>query len=178
MTYGKKLRASERREAILQRLKIRGAAVTGKLLAEEMKVTRQVIVADVSLLKAGGEPIIATSQGYLYMKDEKQDFPYRKTIVCCHSPSETKEELDILVDHGAHVKSVVVEHPVYGDMKAELHLENRRDVERFVEQVHSSNASYLLELTGGVHTHEIASEREGALHEALRELRERGFLVE
>ncbi|SDJ32497.1 transcription repressor NadR [Salimicrobium halophilum] len=177
MTQEKKLKSSERRGEILRKLKDSSAPITGKSLAEEMSVTRQVIVADVSLLKAGGEPIIATSQGYLYMREEKKGFPYRKTIVCCHNRLETKDELEILVDHGVYVQNVVIEHPVYGDLKAELHLGNRRDVERFMEQVNASNASYLLELTDGVHTHEIAADREDALHEAVRELEEKGILM-
>ncbi|SIS40692.1 transcription repressor NadR [Salimicrobium flavidum] len=178
MTHDKKFKSSERREAILKQLRESASPLTGKSLAEEMKVTRQVIVADVSLLKAGGEPIIATSQGYLYMKEEKRRFSYRRTIVCCHNRSETKEELEILVDHGVYVQNVVIEHPVYGDLKAELHLGNRRDVERFMEQVNSSNATYLLELTDGVHTHEIAADREEAIEEAVRELAEAGILME
>ncbi|WP_347862118.1 transcription repressor NadR [Salimicrobium sp. PL1-032A] len=177
MSREKKLKSPERRGEILTKLRDSSAPITGKSLAEEMNVTRQVIVADVSLLKAGGEPIIATSQGYLYMKEEKKGFPYTKTIVCCHNRMETKDELEILVDHGVYVQNVVIEHPVYGDLKAELHLGNRRDVERFMERVNHSNASFLLELTGGVHTHEIAAGREDALHNAIKELEDKGIIV-
>ncbi|WP_226581635.1 transcription repressor NadR [Halobacillus litoralis] len=173
----KKMKASERREYILSLLKHRGAPITGSSLAEEMNVTRQVIVGDVSLLKAKNEPIVATSQGYMYMSDAKEDLSYQRTIVCQHEGKDTEEELNILVDHGVHVQDVVVEHPVYGDLVARLRISNRRDVKKFIEKVRSTNAPFLLELTGGIHTHTIAAENEEALDEAEMALKDAGILM-
>ncbi|MYL20354.1 HTH domain-containing protein [Halobacillus litoralis] len=173
----KKMKANERREYILTLLKQRGVPITGSALAEEMNVTRQVIVGDVSLLKAGNEPIVATSQGYMYMSEAKEDLAYQRTIVCRHEGSETEDELNILVDHGVHVRDVVVEHPVYGDLTARLQISNRRDVKKFIEKVRSTNAPFLLELTGGIHTHTIAAESREALDEAEQALKEAGILL-
>ncbi len=173
----KKLKASERREHILSLLKQRGIPVTGSSLAEEMNVTRQVIVGDVSLLKARSEPIVATSQGYLFMTDAKEELAHQRTIVCQHDSDQTEVELNILVDHGVHVEDVVVEHPIYGDLTAQLRIANRRDVKKFIDQVHSTNASFLLELTDGIHTHTIASDNEEALDEAVEALDEAGILM-
>lgn len=173
----KKMKADERREHILSLLKQRGVPVTGRSLAEEMNVTRQVIVGDVSLLKARNEPIVATSQGYMYMNDAKEELAFQKTIVCQHGSKETEEELNILVDHGVHVQDVVVEHPVYGDLTAQLRIANRRDVKKFIEQVNTTNASFLLELTGGIHTHTIAADSKEALMEAEEALDEAGILM-
>jgi uncharacterized protein len=174
----KKMKANERREYILSLLKQRGVPVTGGSLAEEMNVTRQVIVGDVSLLKARNEPIVATSQGYMYMTDGKEELTYQRTIVCQHQGEDTELELNILVDHGVHVQDVVVEHPVYGDLRAQLRISNRRDVKKFIEKVHSTKAPYLLELTGGIHTHTIAAESKEALREAEMALEEAGILME
>lgn len=174
----KKMKANERREYILSLLKQRGTPVTGGSLAEEMNVTRQVIVGDVSLLKARNEPIVATSQGYMYMNDGKEELTYQRTIVCQHQGADTELELNILVDHGVHVQDVVVEHPIYGDLTAQLRISNRRDVKKFIEKVHSTQASYLLELTGGIHTHTIAADSKEALAEAEAALEEAGILME
>ncbi|SFK59997.1 hypothetical protein SAMN04487936_12119 [Halobacillus dabanensis] len=174
----KKMKANERREYILSLLKQRGVPVTGGSLAEEMNVTRQVIVGDVSLLKARSEPIVATSQGYMYMNDGKEELTYQRTIVCQHQGADTELELNILVDHGVHVKDVVVEHPIYGDLIAQLRISNRRDVKKFIEKVHSVQASYLLELTDGIHTHTIAADSKEALEEAEAALEEAGILME
>ncbi|UOQ45237.1 transcription repressor NadR [Halobacillus salinarum] len=172
-----KLKTDERREHILSLLKQHGKPVTGSSLAEEMNVTRQVIVGDVSLLKAQGEPIVATSQGYMYMTEAKDELGYERTIVCKHSPAETELELNILVDHGVHVQDVVVEHPIYGDLTAQLRISNRRDVRKFIERIDSTNSSFLSELTDGIHTHKIYSDSEEALEEAVEELSEAGILV-
>lgn len=174
----KKMKANERREYILSLLRQRGVPVTGGSLAEEMNVTRQVIVGDVSLLKARNEPIVATSQGYMYMTDGKDELAFQRTIVCQHQGKDTEVELNILVDHGVHVQDVVVEHPIYGDLIAQLRISNRRDVKKFIEKVRSTQASFLLELTGGIHTHTIAADSKEALEEAEAALEEAGFLME
>ena len=57
----------ERRDWLLKTLKESDKPITGGTLAKETNVSRQVIVGDITLLKARNEPIIATSQGYLYM---------------------------------------------------------------------------------------------------------------
>ncbi|RWZ58864.1 transcription repressor NadR [Halobacillus fulvus] len=173
----KKMKASERREHILSLLKHKGEPVTGSSLAEEMNVTRQVIVGDVSLLKARNEPIVATSQGYMYMLDVKDELPFTQTIVCQHTADQTEDELNILVDHGVHVLDVVVEHPIYGDLTARVGISNRRDVKKFIDQVQSTNASFLLELTGGIHTHTIASDDQEAIKEAIEALDQVGILM-
>ncbi|MFK4997591.1 HTH domain-containing protein [Bacillus sp. N9] len=63
----KKMLGDERREWILSQLKESKNPITGATLAKHSKVSRQVIVGDITLLKARNEPIIATSQGYMYM---------------------------------------------------------------------------------------------------------------
>ncbi len=67
MTEGTKLTGAKRRDMLLHWLKEAGSPLTGGELAKKANVSRQVIVQDISLLKAKSEPIIATSQGYLYI---------------------------------------------------------------------------------------------------------------
>ena len=63
----KKLLGEERRLELLSLLKNAKQPVTGTDLAKHTNVSRQVIVNDMNLLKARNEPIMATSQGYIYM---------------------------------------------------------------------------------------------------------------
>ncbi|UOQ95201.1 transcription repressor NadR [Halobacillus shinanisalinarum] len=173
-----KMKAYERRQQILTLLKEQKEPITGSSIAKEMNVTRQVIVGDVSLIKASGEPIVATSQGYVYLTTIHPESTCERTIVCQHSAEQTEEELTILVDHGVKIEDVVVEHAVYGDLTARLNISSRRDIQRFIEQVDSTNASFLLELTSGIHTHTISADHIEALDEAEKELAERGILLE
>ncbi|MFD1019963.1 transcription repressor NadR [Thalassobacillus hwangdonensis] len=172
------VKSSERRERILNLLKHSREPIKGSDLAEMLDVSRQVIVGDVSLLKAKNLPIVATSQGYLFMSDQTDSFAIERTIACKHLPEESEIELNILVDHGVFVKDVTVEHPVYGDLMASLRIANRRDVKKFMEEIRATSAAFLLELTGGIHLHTIAADNEGAIQEALEALEEKGILLQ
>lgn len=173
----KKLLGEERRLELLALLKTAEQPMTGTDLAKHTNVSRQVIVNDMNLLKARNEPIVATSQGYIYMHNVRQTRLQRK-IVCMHKPNEAKEELFILVDCGVMVESVIVEHPVYGEITASIMVSNRLEVEHFVKRVQETNALYLSALTDGTHLHVISSTSEESLNLAEEKLRQRGFLIE
>lgn len=174
----KKIFGEERRKLILQWLKSSTTPITGSELAARTNVSRQIIVGDITLLKATKEPIIATSQGYLYMNQSALDETFERTIACCHAPEQTEEELVILVDHGVTVKDVKIEHSVYGDLTASIMVSNRQEVKQFVEKINSTKASYLSELTDGIHLHTITAPTEKLLNEAERALKKAGFLIE
>ncbi|MCJ7839913.1 transcription repressor NadR [Lederbergia sp. NSJ-179] len=174
----KKLLGEERRERLLSLLKESNTPITGGELAEMTRVSRQVIVGDINLLKARNIPIIATSQGYLYMKATQETPVFEKTIVCSHSRSQTAEELYILVDHGITVKNVIVEHPIYGDLTASLMVSNRKEVEHFLHKVKITNSSLLADLTSGIHLHALAAPNKKAIEKAEKELKAAGILVD
>ena len=125
-------------------------------------VSRQVIVGDINLLKAKNEPIIATSQGYVYMPVPPGNHgKIERTIVCRHRPEQTAEELNIFVDSGVTVKDVKIEHPVYGDLSASIMVSNRNEVKEFMKKVSEANAVFLLNLTeGGTHLHTVLADSE------------------
>ena len=56
--------AAARRKAILERLAKAGSPVSASALAGELGVSRQIVVGDVALLRAGGARIDATPRGY------------------------------------------------------------------------------------------------------------------
>lgn len=178
MTEQKRLMGEERRAWILQQLKDSSSPLTGNELAVKANVSRQVIVGDITLLKAKNEPIIATSQGYLYLKQGSVSSIFEKTIACRHSPEDAERELCLLVDHGVTVKNVRIEHPVYGDLTASIMVSNRQEVKQFMGKIISTQAAFLSELTGGIHLHTLTSANENALNKAEAALREAGFLIE
>ncbi|WP_226667221.1 transcription repressor NadR [Metabacillus litoralis] len=172
-----KILGEERRNFILNFLTKTTSPTTGGELANLANVSRQVIVQDISLLKAKNHPIMATSQGYVYIShEENQNNLKERMIACKHSPEHTKDELNILVDHGVFVKDVIVEHPVYGDLTASIMVGNRNDVKEFIKKISQHNASYLSQLTEGLHLHTIQADSDDKLDLACEELEKAGFL--
>ncbi|MFN2745077.1 MULTISPECIES: transcription repressor NadR [Bacillus] len=178
MTDGLKLMGTERRNKLLAWLKASEAPLTGSELAKKASVSRQVIVQDISLLKAKNEPIIATSQGYMYLRSaagEKQ--PVQRIIACDHRPEKTEEELNLIVDFGVSVKDVTIEHPVYGDLTASIRVSTRKEVSDFVKKISSTNAAYLSQLTNGIHLHTLEANEEEKIDQACEALKKAGILI-
>ncbi|MBD1381214.1 transcription repressor NadR [Metabacillus arenae] len=174
----KKILGDERRALLLQWLKETTYPLTGSDLAKKTNVSRQVIVQDVSLLKAQNEPIIATSQGYLYLRPKgEQDKTFERIIASRHSPEDAEKELNLIVDHGVTVLDVTIEHPVYGDLKASIHVSNRKEVKEFFNKMRSTNAALLSQLTDGLHLHTLVASSDSTLDEVCTSLDKAGFLV-
>ncbi|MFC0473654.1 transcription repressor NadR [Halalkalibacter kiskunsagensis] len=176
MTEGKKILGDRRRDLIIQWLSNTNEPITGGELASRTNVSRQVIVQDISILKAKKHPIIATAQGYIYVQSTPS-MRISRIIACQHTPAETKEELFILVDHGVTVKQVIVEHAIYGEITASLMLSTRLDVEKFCESVRHTKSALLSELTNGVHLHVIEADHDHQLNAAVQALEENGFIL-
>src|SRR5271170_4466868 len=123
----------ERRQRILEWMRSRGGPVRGGELAKRFRVSRQCLVQDVAILRAGGEEIVATPRGYRLPLAAPH--AHRAILACKHAPERTKEELQTLVDHGVKVLDVIVEHPIYGELRGSLMLESRADVDDFLAQV-------------------------------------------
>lgn len=173
-----KLLGEERRNLLLDKLIKADQPITGGELAAFANVSRQVIVQDISLLKAKNHPIIATSQGYVYLEKNQQNQQMKERIIAVkHSPSQTKEELTIIVDHGVFIKDVIVEHPVYGDLTASIRVGNRKEVEEFMKKINQNKASYLSQLTEGLHLHTLQADSIEKLDRACQDLDQAGYLV-
>jgi transcriptional regulator of NAD metabolism len=164
----------DRRRRILAWMQKHAAPVSGNELAEKFAVSRQCVVQDIAILRAGGAEILATPRGY-----RLPDLPaaHREVLACDHPPERTEEELQILVDHGVKVLDVIVEHPIYGELRGSLMLESRADVQDFLRQMRSSNALLLSSLTGGTHLHTVEAHRAELITRAKVQLRDRGFLL-
>ncbi len=58
-------------------------------------------------------------------------------------PEDTCDELQTIVDYGGHVLDVSVDHPLYGQIRADLIINNRLDVAEFVERMNRLQAQPL-----------------------------------
>ena len=76
------------------------------------------------------------------------------------------------------MKDVRIEHPVYGDLTASVMVSNRSEVKKFIENIQITNASFLLELTEGIHLHTLIANSEQEIENAVDALRLAGILVE
>ena len=156
-----------RRTAIIEILQKEKEPVSGSALAKKMGVSRQVIVQDITLLRTA-YPIIATAKGYLlYPATEKK---YRRTFCVKHTAEQTKDELNRIVDLGGKILDVVVEHDVYGEIRADLMLSRRKEVEEFCLQLEKSKSGPLNMMSLGVHYHTIEAENEEILEEIAKSI--------
>lgn len=177
MKNTRKLFGEERREKLLELLKSSSVPITGTQLSKITNVSRQVIVGDITLLKTKNEPIIATSQGYMYLQVQEKEKSFERVVACSHSPEATEDELNLLVDIGVTIEDVKVEHPVYGDLTASIMVSNRREVQRFIEKITKTKAAYLSQLTNGIHLHTLSASSHSILDEAETLLERAGYLI-
>jgi len=167
----------ERRRAIVQYLQAAQQPVAGGALAQQFGVSRQVIVQDMSVLRAAGHPILATAQGYLWLAPTGA--PRAQAIVAVrHTPEQTEDELLRLVDAGVTVVNVIVEHPIYGEVTGQLMHRSHADVYAFMDRLRATKARLLSELTDGVHLHTLEAEEPARLVVARAALRQAGYLME
>ena len=164
-----------RRKEILKILKNANEAVNATKLAETFGITRQIIVADIALLRAAGHEIRAEHRGYVL---EKPDGFVRHRIVCRHTVENILDELYTVVDNGGKVLDVQVEHSLYGTLSGDLSIASRYDAEEFARKTKETGASPLSDLTGGIHIHTISVKDEETFQRICGKLTELGILVE
>lgn len=169
------MEAASRRQAILDRLRTADRPVSASALAAGLNVSRQIIVGDIALLRAGGAEISATPRGYVL---PRATGGITRTIACRHTLAQTGQELDILVDNGCTVLDVIVEHPVYGQLTGQLQISSRYDVEQFLARIRDSDAAPLSMLTGGLHLHTLCCPNEDAYTRACAALKAAGLLLD
>ena len=88
------------------------------------------------------------------------------------------DELQLIVDYGGKVQDVFVEHPLYGQIRADLMIANRMEAKQFVEQMETHEAHPLKLLTDDCHYHTVVAGSEEQLDLIEQELKMRGYLQE
>ncbi len=173
-----KMSARTRRANLEKLLRRATEPVSASALAERFRVSRQIIVGDIALLRAGGAPVVATPRGYL-LEGSGESACELYTVACRHTTLEQLlEELYLAVDQGATVVDVTVEHPVYGQITGQLQVKSRYDADRFLQTLRQSDAAPLSMLTGGIHLHTLRCPDRACFSRVQAALRGAGMLVE
>lgn len=165
-----------RRKKILQLLGLSDEPISGTLLAKEMGVSRQVIVQDIALLRAHNKNILSTNKGYILYSENKK--MVTRTFPVHHNNEEIGDELLLIVEYGGKILDVVVEHEIYGQITVDLVINNKQDVEDFLEKLNKGKTRPLKELTGGTHFHTVEAGSEALLDVIEEKLREKGYLID
>ena len=169
------MNAAQRRGRILEELKVAEGPLSATALAQELSVSRQIIVGDVALLRAGGLDITATPRGYVLPSPPAGVVC---TFACRHRADQMEAELNAIVDQGCTVLDVIVEHPIYGQLTGPLRLSSRYDVAQFVDRCRQEAAAPLSQLTEGVHLHTVLCPDDGAGRRVREALERLGFLYQ
>ena len=166
---------AQRRAEIARFLSCAKGPVSAAVLARNCSVSRQIIVSDVALLRAGGMDIAATPRGYVI---QRSPAGLVRRVAVRHSGAEMAAELNAMVDQGCTVLDVIVEHPIYDQLTGPLQLASRYDVAQFLARCSQPDARPLSELTEGIHLHTLSCPDEAAFDRVRQELRRLGILLE
>lgn len=166
--------SKKRREDIIKMLIEGNKAIKGTELALLFGVTRQIIVKDIAILRAEGKNIIATPDGYIYNKEINK---VKSIIAVNHNSNQTIEELEVVVKYGGIIEDVIIDHPLYGEIRSNLMIKNLNDLNKFENEFKNKNVKPLSNLTDGIHLHTIAADNEEDIELIKKELDEKGFLL-
>lgn len=167
------MKADERRKGIANFLMSEQKPVSGGELAKRFGVSRQIIVQDISVMKASGFEILSTHNGYIIQRSPLSE----RVFKLYHTTEQTEDELTCIVDLGGTVADVFVWHKVYGRMEAKLNIFSRLHVKQFIEGVRSGKSSELMNITGGYHYHTVRADSEEVLDRIGKALSERGYIA-
>ncbi len=167
-------KGDERRSKILEILKNAQLPVKGSELAQNLGVSRQVIVNDIAMLRTSHPDLMAVKAGYMLMRiaDTRRVFKVK------HTDEQTADELENIVRLGGTVLDVYVEHKVYGTISAPLNISSQRDVQNFIADLKSGVSSPLKNITLGYHYHTVKARSEAVLNEIETMLKDKGYLIE
>ena len=167
------MKADLRRKEIVSYMLSENNAVSGTKLAELFGVSRQIIVQDISILKASGYEILSTNKGYIMHKTPLCE----RVFKLFHTKEQTKSELSTIVELGGTVVDVYVWHKVYGRVVAKLYISTKHHVEQFIEGVTTGKSSELMDITGGYHYHTVSAESEDILDKIEQALKNLNLIV-
>ena len=167
------MKADARRKEIIAVLMGSKQPIAGGKLSEMMGVSRQIIVQDISIIKAMGYDILATHTGYILQKSPQVERVFKVR----HAGEQTEEELSCIVELGGIVVDVFVWHKVYGKISADLNIFSKRGIEQFLEGIQSGKSSELMHITDGYHYHTVRADSAHTLDLIEGELRGRGYIV-
>ncbi len=163
----------ERRENIIKDLNGSDCPISGSEFARRYNVSRQLIVQDIALLRAGGHPVVSMANGYI-----TEHSPVKTRVFHVkHDDSSIRSELNGIVDLGGRVIDVFVEHQAYGRLETGLDISSRRDVDNLIDVLLSGKSEPLNHLTDGWHCHTVEAPSDDILDMIENGLRDKGYLI-
>ena len=170
------MEGTKRREQLIKILSGQTEPISGGELSRLLGVSRQVIVQDITLLRATGINIFSTTKGYLiFQSDEPR---VKRIFRVKHTTEQIEDELCTFVDNGGKILDVVVNHEIYGDIATALTIRNRQDVYDFVKKVQEKKIVPLKDLTDGIHQHTVVADTEETLDRIEKALKDKGYLYQ
>ncbi|MCZ2492112.1 transcription repressor NadR [Dellaglioa carnosa] len=166
------MNGKDRQENIKEQLYNNANAISANQFAQQFKVSRQTIVGDIALLRAQGEQILASFNGYTYDQEPNKII---KMIVCKHRVDRVQEELELLIRNGAEVQNVTINHEIYGELSGTLLIKTENDINEFMTKLNGHKGRLLSELTAGIHTHLIKVASEESFAKIQQELFDAGL---
>lgn len=170
------MKNDERRNQVLDLIKLSENPINGSTISKQMGVSRQVIVQDVALLRANKHNIISTNRGYM-LSTPKQTQEFTRVIKVSHTDDQIRDELSCIINLSGRILDVWVDHEVYGKFSAELNISNDYDIEKFVLQIQDNKVTPLKNITNNCHYHTISAPTLKLLDLIEQELIELGFIV-
>ncbi len=167
------MKAADRRKEIANYLMTEGKAVSGGALSEKFGVSRQIIVQDISVLKAMGYEILSTHSGYIIQRSPLVE----RVFKLYHTTDQTEDELNTIVDLGGTIVDVYVWHKVYGKLSVPLNIFSRLHVKQFIEGVRTGKSTELMNITGGYHYHTVRAEEKEVLDRIEKALEYKNYIV-
>ena len=169
------MNAAERRTKITHLLAQANGPLSATALAAQCGVSRQIIVGDVALLRAGGLAVLATPRGYILENTSAR--PVRSgtlsattTTAACLRSCTRSSMLGGVIDVTVEARCI------RPDLCTAAHF-SRYDADAFNEKIQQSGSRPLSNLTGGIHLHTIRATDEKTLERVIQGLKDKGFLL-
>lgn len=170
------MESNERRESIYKLLVESNMPLKGSEIAKKYDVTRQVIVKDIAILRAKGNKIIATPDGYIIHTHTDSD-RVKAVIAVMHTDEGLYDEMSTIIKYGGIVEDVIVEHPLYGEIRGMLMVKNYNEVTKFCDKYKKKKAKLLSVLTNGIHLHTISAETTDQINDIIKELKDKKIII-
>ncbi len=165
---------NDRRKKIISILTSAPEPIPGNKLSEQLKVSRQIIVQDIALLRSAGYAITSTNRGYTLGGQAQAG----RLIKVKHSKDQIRDEMQAIVDLGGCITEIAINHRTYGMISAPMDIKSRRDINHFLDELDSGISEPLSSLTNGYHFHHVTAESEEILDEIEQALNELGFIAD
>ncbi len=167
------MKAEKRREEMARILLSAEGAVSGGELAGRLSVSRQIIVQDISVLRASGYEILSTHSGYVVKRSPLCERVFKVR----HTGAQTEDELTRIVELGGTVVNVFVWHKVYGRIEGQLNIFSKRGIDQLIDGIKSGKSTELMNVTSGYHYHTVRADSEKTLDRIGESLERAGYIV-